>query len=58
MVGEVARMLGVSDQRVRQLDDILKPDRTATGVRLYDPARIEKVAAKRAARKTEEETHG
>lgn len=46
--GEVARLLGVSTTRVMQLEDDLKPTRTANGTRLYDPAVVERVRRERA----------
>lgn len=49
-VGHVARRLGISEQHVRRLDGELQPERTAGGVRLYDPARVEQLADERAQR--------
>jgi hypothetical protein len=39
----------VGDDRVRQLDAVLLPLRTAGGYRLYDPDVIDRVAAEREA---------
>ena len=47
----VARELGVSIERVRQLDDVLHPRRSETGVRLYDPERVDAFAGARAERR-------
>jgi hypothetical protein len=46
--GDVGRVLGVTDERVRQLDDQLKPIRRANGRRYYDPRVVESVANERA----------
>lgn len=43
----VARRLGVSAARVRQLDDELKPMRTEDGSRLYAADDVERFAALR-----------
>ena len=50
--GDVARALGVSDERVRQLDHELKPHRREDGVRRYDPKVVKRVAEQRAARRS------
>lgn len=50
-IGDVARALDVSTERVRQLDDQLKPERIATGAyrhRRYDPRVVARVARRRA----------
>lgn len=47
--GDVARVLGVTDERVRQLDAELKPRRQENGQRRYDPAIVKRVAEQRAA---------
>lgn len=49
--GTVARILGVSATRVRQLDDELTPIVTAEGRRLYDPEVVHAFAARRDYRK-------
>lgn len=41
--GEVARVLGVSTTRVKQLESDLNPTKTTNGTRLYDPAVVERV---------------
>lgn len=46
---EVARILGVSRQRMYQLDDQLRPARDARGRRVYDLAAVEEFVAARAA---------
>ncbi len=46
--GDVARVLGVTDERVRQLDDELKPRRRPNGRRYYLPSRVVEVARARA----------
>jgi DNA-binding transcriptional MerR regulator len=48
-VGDVARVLGVTADRVRQLDADLKPVRGTAGHRRYDPAMVKKLATLRAA---------
>lgn len=46
--GDVARALGVSTERVRQLDDVLLPVRLiGSRHRRYDPAVVREVAASR-----------
>lgn len=45
--GEVARRLGVSQGRVHQLDNELRPRRAVLGVRLYDPAVVDRFEAER-----------
>ena len=48
-VSETARVLGISEQRVRQLDDELTPNRDGVrGWRSYDRARVERFAEQRA----------
>ncbi len=42
--GDVARVLGVSTTTVYRLDANLKPIRTASGRRLYDPAVVQRFA--------------
>ena len=51
---EVARKLNTSEATVRRLDSVLTPTRTATGMRLYDPDTVERVAAERDARRAAE----
>lgn len=46
--GDVARVLGVSVERVRQLDAVLRPKRRASGRRFYHPRRVRAVANQRA----------
>jgi DNA-binding transcriptional MerR regulator len=46
----VARRLGVSSQRVRQLDVELAPRRGDLGVRLYDAENVDRLAAIRRTR--------
>jgi DNA-binding transcriptional MerR regulator len=46
-VSSVARQLGVTPSRVRQLDDELHPERTDTGVRLYTAAAVAEYLARR-----------
>jgi hypothetical protein len=46
-IGPVARELDLSVARVRQLDAELQPERGDLGVRLYDRARVDAVAARR-----------
>jgi DNA-binding transcriptional MerR regulator len=43
----VARRLGVSAARVRQMDDVLRPLRTEDGARLYRADDVERVAGMR-----------
>jgi DNA-binding transcriptional MerR regulator len=43
----VARQLGISPERVRQLDGTLKPKRTETGVRVYDQDVVDEFAGRR-----------
>ena len=46
--GDVARVLGLSVERVKQLDDVLKPRREGLRrVRRYDPAVVTRVARAR-----------
>jgi len=47
---DVMTALGVSRARVVQLETRLAPTRTAGGVRLYDPAVVDRVKKERAAR--------
>ncbi len=47
----VARRLGVTPARVRQLDDDLKPLRTECGARFYLADDVERYAARRDARR-------
>ena len=46
----VARSIGVTPHRVQQMDAEFQPTRTASGMRLYDPAQVQRVAAARAAK--------
>lgn len=48
---DVARLLGVTPARVRQLDRMLLPQRTVSGVRLYDRRVVERYLEERAARR-------
>jgi excisionase family DNA binding protein len=52
--GEVAKALGVSDDRVRQLEakGLLRAERTTSGTRLFDAADVKRLAAERAAQRT------
>jgi hypothetical protein len=45
---DVARVLDLGNDRIRQLDDELEPIRLPNGARRYDPRRIESFAKKRA----------
>lgn len=45
---DVARALGLSVERIRQLDEQLKPSRAANGQRRYDPKDVEAYAKRRA----------
>jgi hypothetical protein len=49
--GEAAQVLGVTDERVRQLDSALMPVRTTGGQRIYLSAVVSAVAEQRAARR-------
>lgn len=51
MIGQAAQIIGVSTVYMRTLDGVLKPQRTSTGVRLYDPDAVTRFARERAARK-------
>jgi hypothetical protein len=46
--GDVSRVLGVTDERVRQLDEELQPVRLPNGQRRYDPRVVARVANARA----------
>lgn len=48
--GDVAKALGVSPRRVRQLDPELQPIRTDGNQRRYDPKHVERVLRVRVAR--------
>jgi excisionase family DNA binding protein len=52
--GEVARLLGVSTDRVRQLDreGVLQAERTDSGLRLFDRKAAEALAARRKQERT------
>jgi excisionase family DNA binding protein len=52
-VGDVAKLLGVSRDRVVQLDGELRPDRTASGVRLFRRELVDMYAGARAQRQNE-----
>lgn len=47
--GEVAKILGLSTQRIRQLETggDLHPRRTATGVRIFDRREVEQLLYRR-----------
>ncbi len=45
--GDVGRALGITDERVRQLDDELKPRRRENGRRYYHPKRVALIAKRR-----------
>jgi DNA-directed RNA polymerase sigma subunit (sigma70/sigma32) len=47
---DVAQRMGVSAERVRQLDSVLRPIRSA-GLRRYDPAIVDRVIRQRQTRK-------
>lgn len=49
-VSEVARAHERSESTIRRLDDVLKPERTASGMRIYDADLVEKYFAARANR--------
>jgi DNA-binding transcriptional MerR regulator len=49
-VSDVARALGLSPDRVRQLDEELRPIRRPNRRRYYDPALVAEVLRARAAR--------
>lgn len=46
--GDVARMFGVSRQRIHQLDSELQPERLPSGQRLFRPDVVKAVAKRRA----------
>ena len=46
-VSDVARRLGIGNDRVRRLDEVLQPIRLSNGHRRYDPSLVEREAAKR-----------
>jgi DNA-binding transcriptional MerR regulator len=46
-VSDVSRALGVSDDRVRQLDEELCPTRRENGHRRYDPSIVDRIAKQR-----------
>ena len=48
--GEVARLLGKSRERIVQLDEELKPSRTASGRRIYTRQSVEAFLARRTGR--------
>jgi DNA-binding transcriptional MerR regulator len=52
MTAEAARIVKISEDRIRQLSDagILVTERTASGVRLFDRSEVERFAAERAAK--------
>lgn len=50
--GDVARALGVTVRRVRQLDDELHPVQLDSGHRRYNPAVVARVAKRRGVRAT------
>jgi DNA-binding transcriptional MerR regulator len=45
--GDVARVLGVTDEQVRRLDDLLQPRRRPNGRRYYHPRIVAAVARRR-----------
>ena len=47
--GDVAKILDVSVTYVHMMDDLLKPSRTASGHRRYDPRRVWSLMQKRRA---------
>ena len=49
----VARLLGLSESRVRSLDHELEPERTDTGHRVYQMDRVRTYADRRAARRAQ-----
>lgn len=51
--GEAARLLGLSRERVIQLDADLQPQRTVLGRRIYARATVEAYAARRQARRVQ-----
>lgn len=52
---DMAHALGISIDCVRQLDDVLKPDRSGSS-RRYDPARFELIEKQLAKRRNRSET--
>ncbi len=51
--GTAARLLGLSELRTRQLDDLLHPAMMPNGRRVYRLSVVRQVAAERAAKKAE-----
>jgi DNA-binding transcriptional MerR regulator len=52
--GQVAEMLGVTPERVRQLEPVLHPSRDARGHRRYEPAAVHRLIAQRQAKQAVE----
>jgi DNA-binding transcriptional MerR regulator len=52
-IQDVAAFVGVSTERIRQLDEILAPARRANGYRRYDPRVVQAFVAERDAKKAE-----
>jgi DNA-binding transcriptional MerR regulator len=50
ITGDVARVLGLSVDRIKELDDELQPIRLPNGHRRYDPAIVARVAERRSLR--------
>ena len=47
LVGDVAKLVGLSTERVKQLDAELRPERTPSGGRIYARTVVEAFAAER-----------
>lgn len=50
-IQDVAAFVGVSTERIRQLDEVLAPARRANGYRRYDPRVVQAFVAKRDAKR-------
>jgi len=53
MTGDVARRLGVTSERVRQLErqGVLKAERTVSGLRIFNASDVERLARERQERR-------
>ena len=49
--GHAARLLGISQQRLRKMDDKLKPIIGANGRRMYDARDVDRLAGERDAKR-------
>jgi DNA-binding transcriptional MerR regulator len=56
LVGDVAKLLGMSPQRVREFDAVLQPSRGTLGVRLYSREAVETFQAWRATHEESDRT--